>query len=96
MVRAVGPGGSPVTLKCRPCPPRPRRVPAWLARFFVGEEIVRLISHSMPTTNARFRDAFDWSPRYPTYRDGLDQVLETWRESGTIREHAGGFAWVGD
>ena len=76
--------------------PRPRRVPAWLARFFVGEEIVRLISHSMPTTNARFRDAFDWSPRYPTYRDGLDQVLETWRESGTIREHAGGFAWVGD
>jgi hypothetical protein len=34
----------------------------------------------MPTSNDRLREAFDWEPRYPTYREGLDAVVETWRE----------------
>ncbi|GGO01302.1 MULTISPECIES: NAD-dependent epimerase/dehydratase family protein [Haloarcula] len=66
--------------------PRPRRVPAWLARFAVDDQLVRLLTNPMPTTNERFRAAFDWSPRYPTVEDGLDQVVDQWRETGTIRE----------
>jgi hypothetical protein len=40
----------------------------------------------MPTSNDRFREAFDWAPEYPTYREGLDQVVERWRADGVIRE----------
>lgn len=76
--------------------PPPRRVPAWLARLFVGKEVVDLLSRPMPTSNDRFADAFDWAPQYPTYRDGLDQVVETWRETGTLREAADGYEWVGE
>jgi len=76
--------------------PPPRRVPAWLARFFVGENILRLITRSMPTTNDRFREAFGWEPEYPTIQEGLDQVVERWREEGTIREAEGGYEWNGE
>jgi nucleoside-diphosphate-sugar epimerase len=60
--------------------PEPRRVPWWLARPFVGPNLVRLLTTSMPTANDRLREPLDWEPRYPTYREGLDAVVEAWAE----------------
>jgi len=59
--------------------PRPRRVPVWLARLLAGEMAVRYFATSMKTTNARFRHDFGWSPKYPTYREGLDQIIAAWK-----------------
>lgn len=73
--------------------PQPRRVPAWLARFLVGDNLVRLLTRSMPTSNERFRRAFDWTSRYPSIDDGLDQVVQQWREDGTLVETGEGFEW---
>jgi nucleoside-diphosphate-sugar epimerase len=64
--------------------PPPRRVPAWLARRFVDSDAVRLLTTSMPTSNDRLEAAFDWTPRYPTYREGLAAVVATWRADGTV------------
>jgi nucleoside-diphosphate-sugar epimerase len=58
--------------------PRPRRVPVWLARWLAGERAVAYFTHSTRTTNARLRRDFGWTPLYPTYRDGLDQVVAAW------------------
>ncbi|WP_227352716.1 NAD-dependent epimerase/dehydratase family protein [Haladaptatus salinisoli] len=69
--------------------PEPRRIPGWLARPFVGREPLRLLTRSAPTSNERFRETFDWEPRYPSYREGLADVVETWREEGTLAELAG-------
>ena len=74
--------------------PDPRRVPAWLARLFVGKDTVRLLSSSMPTKNERFRKAFDWEPRFPTYRDGLVDVVEAWKENGMLRNTGVGYEWI--
>ncbi len=74
--------------------PEPRRVPAWLARYVVGADAARLLSSPMPTASDRFREATGWEPAYPTYRDGLRQVVETWRTEGVIREADRGFAWT--
>ena len=76
--------------------PTPRRVPAWLARFLVGKHGVGFLTNSMPTTNDRVRDAFGWEPRYPNYRDGLEQVVDRWRANGVVRERSGGYEWVGE
>jgi len=62
--------------------PDPVRVPAWLARRFVDDDVVRLLSNPMPTSNDRFREAFDWTPAYPTVREGIDAVVARWREEG--------------
>jgi hypothetical protein len=30
--------------------------------------------------NSLFRHDFAWLPRYPSYREGLDQVVSAWRD----------------
>jgi nucleoside-diphosphate-sugar epimerase len=58
---------------------RPRNAPVWLARLLVGEQAVAYFTRSTRTTNARFRADFGWAPRYPTYREGLDQIVAAWK-----------------
>jgi nucleoside-diphosphate-sugar epimerase len=76
--------------------PSPRRVPAWLARFLVDDNLVRLLTRPMPTTSDRFREAFDWSPEYPSVEVGLDDVVAQWRADGTLRETGGEYEWTGE
>lgn len=74
--------------------PSPSQLPAWLARFFIGDNIIRLITRSMPTTNQRFKQAFDWTPHYPSIHDGLNQVVQTWSDDDLIQPTNGGFEWA--
>lgn len=76
--------------------PEPGRIPGWLARFFVGSETAAMLTSPAPTTAERFRAATDWEPRYPTYREGLTQVIEAWIEDGTLQETGDGYEWAGD
>ena len=65
----------------------PRRVPEWLAKWLAGEQAVAYLTKSTRTTNARFRTDFGWSPRFPTYREGLDQIVAAWKvEVASISE----------
>lgn len=66
--------------------PEPSRIPGWLARFFVGKVSAELLTTSMPTTSEKFRQEVGWEPECPTYREGLQQVVETWREDKTLQE----------
>jgi 2-alkyl-3-oxoalkanoate reductase len=59
--------------------PPPRRVPVWLAKWLAGEQAVAYFTRSTRTTNARLRRDFTWTPRYPTYREGLDQIVAAWK-----------------
>ncbi|HYL09963.1 MAG TPA: NAD(P)-dependent oxidoreductase [Candidatus Acidoferrales bacterium] len=61
--------------------PAPRRVPLWLARWVTGEATVRFFNASTRTTNAHLRHDFAWAPQYPTYREGLDQILAAWKSN---------------
>lgn len=57
----------------------PRHVPVWLARLIAGSFAVNFMAGSTKTSNARFRRDFDWSLRYPSYHEGLDEVIAEWR-----------------
>src|SRR5258706_1210004 len=59
--------------------PPPRRIPVWLAKWLAGEQAVAYFTRSTRTTNARLRRDFAWTPRYPTYREGLDQIVAAWK-----------------
>jgi nucleoside-diphosphate-sugar epimerase len=76
--------------------PPPRRVPAWLARLAVDGNLVRLLTCPMPTSNDAMEAAFGWTPRYSTVHEGIEQVVDRWRETGEIRarEDGEGFEWV--
>lgn len=64
--------------------PTPRRVPVWLARLIAGSSAVSYFTSSTRTSNARFRKDFGWNPRFPGYREGLDQIVGAWKTSGFI------------
>ncbi|WP_435159578.1 NAD-dependent epimerase/dehydratase family protein [Haladaptatus sp. DFWS20] len=81
------------TLADRLDAPEPRRIPGWLVRPIVGKTSVRLLTNSAPTSNARFRKTFDWEPAYPTYREGLDSLVEAWRDEGTLAVVGGEYEW---
>ena len=73
--------------------PDPGRVPGWLAKHLADPDAVRLLTNPMPTSNDRFTARTGWSPTYPTYREGLDAVVETWIEDGTVVPTADGLQW---
>ena len=60
----------------------PRRMPRWLARMVLGRYGARILSSSFSTSNARFRRDFGWRPSYPTYAEGLEEVVASWQEEG--------------
>jgi nucleoside-diphosphate-sugar epimerase len=63
----------------------PRRVPEWLARLVAGSTAVDFMTASTRTSNDRFCREFGWSPRYPSYREGLDEVIAGWRAENFLR-----------
>jgi len=62
--------------------PEPRAVPAWVASLVVGRRTVQFLTASTRTSNAKIRRDLGWSPRYPSHREGLRQVVDTWRSEG--------------
>ena len=57
---------------------------------------MNLLTESFPTSAGRFRRDVGWGPTYPTYREGIDRIVETWMGDGTIREAASGYEWTGE
>lgn len=68
--------------------PAPRSVPVWLARLFAGSYAVRFMTSSTRTTNERLRRETNWSPGFPSYREGLAQVVASWNSER--RDSSGG------
>lgn len=53
----------------------PRRVPAWLARFLIGEGGVLMMTKSRGGSNAKAKRELGWQPVYPTWRRGFAEEL---------------------
>lgn len=62
--------------------PPPRSIPAWLARIIAGKYAVSLFTQSVRTSNSLFRNELGWVPRFPSYKEGLDEVVEMWKSEG--------------
>lgn len=62
----------------------PGTVPPWLAKLFVGSDMVRFMTNSYPTSAEGFRERAGWEPAYPTYQEGLRQVVRTWERNGEV------------
>lgn len=62
--------------------PRPRRIPLWLARLFLWKNVLEFFTRSTRTSNRRFKEEIGWSPQFPSFRKGLEEVVETWRTEG--------------
>ena len=53
----------------------PLRVPAWLVRPVLGAQGVSLMTDIRGSSNARARRELEWTPRYPSWRQGFRHGL---------------------
>lgn len=64
---------------------RPARIPMWLTPLalvlVVTPQQVDLLKLSTTVNSDSFRKQFGWSPRYVSYREGLQQTVDTWGAS---------------
>ena len=51
--------------------PPPRRVPAWLARLFVGETGVAMMTEVRGASNEKAKRELGWQPRFASWREGF-------------------------
>ena len=49
----------------------PFHVPAWMARFLIGEHGVALMRANRGMSNSKAKRELSWAPRYPNWRDGF-------------------------
>ena len=56
--------------------PPPRRMPAWLARLFVGETGVVMMTSVRGASNAKAKRELGWQPRFASWREGFRTGLE--------------------
>jgi nucleoside-diphosphate-sugar epimerase len=67
----------------------PRRVPVWVGRLVVGEVGVSMMTRIRGISNAKAKRELDWTPRYPSWREGfrtgLDASPATRRETNHLR-----------
>ena len=54
----------------------PRRAPAWLARIAAGRFGVMLMTEMRGASNELAKRELDWTPRYPSWRQGFREGLE--------------------
>jgi nucleoside-diphosphate-sugar epimerase len=69
--------------------PKPRHVPAWLARFFIGEAGVRWMTQGRGSSNEKAKRELRWTPRYPSWRDGFRELIGVPKESLSVRRAPG-------
>jgi nucleoside-diphosphate-sugar epimerase len=55
--------------------PQPYRIPTWLGRL-VAPLLMADLESRIPVSNAKAKRELQWSPRFPTYREGLSNVGE--------------------
>lgn len=56
--------------------PKPLRVPAWLAKFIIGETGVRMMTRVRGVSNAKIKRELGWQPAYPSWREGFKTIAE--------------------
>jgi nucleoside-diphosphate-sugar epimerase len=54
--------------------PPPRTVPRWLFRITAPYVASFAVDTSMRVSNVKATTELDWSPMFPTYRDGIDAM----------------------
>ena len=53
----------------------PRRLPARIVQMAVGGALTSMVTNPARPSNAAFKSAFGWEPRYPSWRQGFREAI---------------------
>jgi nucleoside-diphosphate-sugar epimerase len=64
--------------------PKPKNMPEFLARIMLGSQLVSTLLDSAKVRNLEAKASLKWQPKYPSYAEGYEQVIESWRNNGSV------------
>lgn len=56
--------------------PKPKSPPTFILKLILGTLLVETATMSCRVTNAKAKRVLGWSPRYPSFREGLQATLD--------------------
>jgi len=59
---------------------RPGHIPALIIRLVLGKDFYEIIRMNCKVSNAKAKKLLDWIPQYPSYKEGLPDVIAEMRE----------------
>jgi nucleoside-diphosphate-sugar epimerase len=59
--------------------PPPRHIPRWVGRM-LGEHVVVMMTDIRGASNERAKRELDWTPRWPSWRDGVAALAQAREE----------------
>jgi len=57
-------------------------IPAWLMKPLIGGPLVESLVTSFRVCNERIKSELGWAPRYPSFADGVPEVLRALQAPG--------------
>jgi 2-alkyl-3-oxoalkanoate reductase len=58
--------------------PLPLSIPVWVGRLAAGSYSTDFFTVSSRTSSGLFHRDFGWTPQFPSFKEGIDQIVMTW------------------
>jgi nucleoside-diphosphate-sugar epimerase len=59
---------------------RPGHIPALLIRLIIGKDFYEITRLNCRVSNVKAKRLLDWKPKYPSYKEGLEEVIKEMKE----------------
>ena len=59
---------------------RPGHIPAFIIRLVLGKDLFEIIRMNCKVSNAKAKRLLDWTPDYPSYKEGLEETIKEMKE----------------
>ncbi len=66
--------------------PSPRSIPSGVAKIVTGKDAVKFMQISLRASNQAAKEGLGWAPHYPTFREGLQQVMKAYHSGEEMDE----------
>lgn len=64
--------------------PRPKSVPGFVIKAVLGKALYETVTMNCRVSNAKAKSRLEWSPAYPTYREGLPAAIRKLENGDTM------------
>jgi nucleoside-diphosphate-sugar epimerase len=59
---------------------KPGHIPAFMFRLILGKDFYEVIRMNCKVSNAKAKKILDWHPKYPSYKEGLEETIREIKE----------------
>ena len=55
---------------------KPGKIPGFIIKLVIGRDFYEVVSMNCKVTNAKAKQMLEWQPAFPSYKEGLEDVIK--------------------